>query len=86
MVPDIQSGCWITSSYPAQRIALEYAWMWMAALINIILYIPITLVLKGFISGSGGRLKVLRRSDGIRAIDVSDSNQAIDQLATKMLW
>jgi len=81
-----QYWCWITSSYPAQRIALEYFWMWTAALINIVLYIPIALVLKGFISASGGRLKVLRRRDSIRAVDISESNQAIDNLATKMLW
>ncbi|KAH8102518.1 hypothetical protein BXZ70DRAFT_1006435 [Cristinia sonorae] len=56
---DTQYWCWITSSYPAQRIALEYVWMWTTALINIILYIPITLVLKGVISTSGGRLKII---------------------------
>ncbi|THH33508.1 hypothetical protein EUX98_g642 [Antrodiella citrinella] len=81
-----QYWCWITSAYPVQRIALEYAWMWTAALTNIVLYIPIVLVMKGFISASGGRLKVLRRSDSIRAINISESNQAIDNLATKMLW
>lgn len=83
---NVSAGCWITSNYPAQRIALEYAWMWTAAFTNILLYIPITLVLKGFISGSGGRLKVLRRSDSIRAVDISESHQAIDHLAIKMLW
>ncbi|TCD69950.1 hypothetical protein EIP91_005539 [Steccherinum ochraceum] len=83
---DTQYWCWITSDYPAQRIALEYAWMWTAAFTNLVLYIPITLVLKGFISAQGGRLKVLRRSDSIRSMDVNDSNQAIDHLATKMLW
>lgn len=83
---DPRLGCWITSNYPAQRIALEYAWMWTAAFTNLVLYIPITLVLKGFISAQGGRLKVLRRSDSIRSMDVNDSNQAIDHLATKMLW
>ncbi|KZT40448.1 hypothetical protein SISSUDRAFT_477102 [Sistotremastrum suecicum HHB10207 ss-3] len=38
--------CWIRSpTYWKDGIALEYAWMWMTALVNILLYIPVTITL-----------------------------------------
>ncbi|KIP12487.1 hypothetical protein PHLGIDRAFT_124026 [Phlebiopsis gigantea 11061_1 CR5-6] len=42
---DTQYWCWITSDYPVQRIVLEYLWMWITALLNFALYIPISLVI-----------------------------------------
>ncbi|KZV81817.1 hypothetical protein EXIGLDRAFT_779314 [Exidia glandulosa HHB12029] len=39
--------CWITALYPVERIALEYFWLWAAALLNVLLYIPLFLALRG---------------------------------------
>ncbi|KZV80574.1 hypothetical protein EXIGLDRAFT_780809 [Exidia glandulosa HHB12029] len=39
--------CWITALYPVERIALEYFWLWAAALLNVVLYIPLFLALRG---------------------------------------
>jgi hypothetical protein len=49
-------GCWISDLYPVQRIALEYFWMWFAALLNIILYALIALVIEGIIVFSGWKI------------------------------
>ncbi|KAL4241711.1 hypothetical protein ABKN59_000865 [Abortiporus biennis] len=81
---DTQYWCWITSDFPAQRIALEYFWMWMTSLLNIALYVPIALVLKGVIVVSGFRVSIVKRKDRVRLSEISgkDSNA---YLATKML-
>jgi len=42
-----RSGCWIKSKYIAEGIGLEYAWMWFAAAMNLLFYIPVFLVLQG---------------------------------------
>lgn len=41
------AGCWITALYPVERIALEYFWLWAAALLNVLLYIPLFFALRG---------------------------------------
>ena len=51
-------GCWITSHYPSQRIGLEYLWMWIAALVVTVVYIFLALVVKGFVSVDGGRIRI----------------------------
>ena len=79
------SGCWITQAYPGQRIALEYFWMWMAAFMNILLYIPITLVLKGFMTVSGWRVKFLSRSERRHVSQAAIDRDDIDHIAVKML-
>ncbi len=40
-------GCWITTGYRIEQIALEYGWVWFAACVNIMCYAMIALVLKG---------------------------------------
>jgi hypothetical protein len=39
--------CWITAAYAAERIGLEYFWMWACAFILILLYIPLFFALRG---------------------------------------
>ncbi|KAG8938374.1 hypothetical protein FRC03_007310 [Tulasnella sp. 419] len=39
--------CWITADYPGERLGLEYVIFWFVALVNIILYIPLFLALRG---------------------------------------
>jgi hypothetical protein len=55
---DTQYWCWITSHYPSQRIGLEYLWMWIAALVVTVVYIVLALVVKGFVSVDGGRIRI----------------------------
>ncbi|CAL1695298.1 unnamed protein product [Somion occarium] len=81
-----QYWCWITSAYPVQRIALEYVWMWISSLLNIVLYVPIALVLKGVIAVSGGRLRVLHRRERRRLSEVLHTKEATDHVAIKMLF
>ncbi|KAK7468778.1 hypothetical protein VKT23_003279 [Stygiomarasmius scandens] len=57
-----QYWCWITTDYNAERIGLEYAWMWTAALVNIFCYMVIALVIKGVMIVDGGRIRFRRRS------------------------
>ncbi|KAJ7596915.1 hypothetical protein C8J56DRAFT_301113 [Mycena floridula] len=57
-----QYWCWITQNFPAERIALEYVWLWLTAAINLFCYVGIALVVKGFIFVDGSKLRVRRRS------------------------
>lgn len=41
------AGCWITEDYGRERIGLEYIWLWLACLVNLICYVAIALVIKG---------------------------------------
>lgn len=43
------SGCWITEKYLGEGIGLEYAWMWLAATLNLAYYLAAFLVLKGYL-------------------------------------
>jgi hypothetical protein len=65
-VTDIHpSGCWITAKYPAQRLALEYIWMWLAAFLHIILYALIALVIQGVVMFNGWRIVVPSKSERV---------------------
>lgn len=79
-------GCWITASYPAERIALEYFWMWFTALLNIALYVPLALVLKGYIIIDGFKVRVPRRDERSH-LNMTNSNGMKDagRLAMEML-
>lgn len=81
----MNTGCWITQNYPGQRIGLEYLWMWMAAFLNILLYIPITLVLKRFITVTGWRFRFLSNAERRRVSQSSIDRDHIDHIALKML-
>ncbi|KAF5359273.1 hypothetical protein D9756_003073 [Leucocoprinus leucothites] len=49
--------CWISATYTPYRIALEYLWMWTAALLMLILYGIIALVMHGSLVAEGRRLR-----------------------------
>ncbi|EPQ60547.1 hypothetical protein GLOTRDRAFT_135219 [Gloeophyllum trabeum ATCC 11539] len=82
-----QYWCWITSRYPAERIALEYFWMWFAALLNIALYVPLAFVLKGYIIIDGLKVRVPRREERSH-LNMTSSNGMKDagRLAMEMLF
>ncbi|KII93804.1 hypothetical protein PLICRDRAFT_405927 [Plicaturopsis crispa FD-325 SS-3] len=55
---DTQYWCWITTRYHVQQIVLEYLWMWLAAFFNIIIYIFLALVVRGFITVDGSKIRI----------------------------
>ncbi|KAJ3480634.1 hypothetical protein NLI96_g8203 [Meripilus lineatus] len=81
---DTKYWCWITKDYLAEGIALEYVWMWTAALLNIALYIPITLVLKGLITVDGFHVHFHGSKERYRS-SISSKPTIVDRIATKML-
>ncbi|KAI0080281.1 hypothetical protein K474DRAFT_299653 [Panus rudis PR-1116 ss-1] len=83
---DLLAGCWITADYPAQRIALEYFWMWMTALLNILLYVPIALRLGGFFVVEGRRVRVLNWRARQQLNTVLDRGDTSHNIAVKMLF
>ncbi|TFK56974.1 hypothetical protein OE88DRAFT_1730405 [Heliocybe sulcata] len=84
---DTQYWCWITSDYPVQRIALEYFWLWFTALLNIALYVPLALVLKGYIIIDGMKVRVPRGEERTH-LKITSSNGMKDagRLALEMLF
>ncbi|KIY73194.1 hypothetical protein CYLTODRAFT_387202 [Cylindrobasidium torrendii FP15055 ss-10] len=52
-----QYWCWISAEFGAERIGLEYAWLWTAAIVNIICYIFIALIVQGVLVVDKGRLR-----------------------------
>ncbi|KAJ3570140.1 hypothetical protein NP233_g4601 [Leucocoprinus birnbaumii] len=70
--------CWITSSYLAYQISLEYLWMWIAALVQLILYGLIALVMRRCLivdSESKYRLRLRTRDGTSSTIDSSRSDE-----------
>lgn len=51
-------GCWIAARYPIERIGLQYLWMWVTAFVDILVYICLALVVKGFVTFSNGRIRI----------------------------
>lgn len=81
-----QYWCWITSAYPAQRIALEYFWMWFTSLLNIVLYVPIALVLKGIITVRGFHVRLLSQAERRRtSVEAVSGREISSHIALKMI-
>ncbi|KZV75490.1 hypothetical protein PENSPDRAFT_748391 [Peniophora sp. CONT] len=72
--------CWITARFPVQRMVLDYVWMFIACLFNIVAYVPLYFVLKGTLVLDGWRLHRPHSQPADRAI-LNRSNR----LALKML-
>ncbi|GLB37316.1 putative G protein-coupled glucose receptor regulating Gpa2 [Lyophyllum shimeji] len=53
--------CWISPSYPTQRITLDYIFMFLAAFLSFILYTLIFLRLRGNIILGGGRISFRKK-------------------------
>ncbi|PFH54777.1 hypothetical protein AMATHDRAFT_52684 [Amanita thiersii Skay4041] len=60
-----QYWCWITSSFDAERLWLEYFWMYLAAFVNLICYATIALVIKGVIVFDGLKVRIPRKEDRV---------------------
>ncbi|KAI9508436.1 hypothetical protein F5148DRAFT_1149032 [Russula earlei] len=48
--------CWIASKYSIQRIAADYAFFWITAASNIVIYSILFLYIKGYIATNGWRI------------------------------
>ncbi|KAF5385417.1 hypothetical protein D9757_005381 [Collybiopsis confluens] len=69
-----QYWCWITASYDIERIALEYFWMWAAALINLLCYGIMALVVKGALVVDGMRFRFIGwKSQKGHSLEMGDS-------------
>ena len=82
------AGCWITAGFPVQRIVLEYLWLWTTALLDLLLYIPLYLVIRGFLVVEGYRVYWVKPSLSQRqmldATRVAQSRNA-KEIALQML-
>ncbi|KAI6155197.1 hypothetical protein BKA82DRAFT_118540 [Pisolithus tinctorius] len=54
--------CWINSSI-MEQIGLDYIWMWLAAVLNIISYVFLVLVIKRFLVPVDGRFRWSRQQE-----------------------
>ncbi|KDQ63396.1 hypothetical protein JAAARDRAFT_169182 [Jaapia argillacea MUCL 33604] len=84
---DTQFWCWITQDYPVQRIALEYFWLWFTAFLNIALYVPLALVLGGFIIIDGFKIRIPNKEERghLRVSSINGTRDA-RHLSMKMLF
>ncbi|KIJ21857.1 hypothetical protein PAXINDRAFT_165222 [Paxillus involutus ATCC 200175] len=71
--------CWINEP-TGEQIGLEYLWMWIAAFLNIVVYVFLALVLKRMIIIDGHRLRWLRgEREGQRSSTNSDAEPRRDE-------
>jgi len=50
-------GCWITSEFSVQRTVADFLWMWIAAFSSLLAYVVLFLVLRGYITVNGWRVR-----------------------------
>jgi len=82
-----QYWCWITKDYPVQQIALDYVFMWTTAFVNIILYIPLALVIKGVVVVEGWRFKLADKRDRLDVRSrTTEPGRGIDGIALQMFF
>ncbi|KAI0274738.1 hypothetical protein BC834DRAFT_839809 [Gloeopeniophorella convolvens] len=51
------NGCWIVEEFHVQRTVVDFMWMWISAFSSVLAYIPVFLVLKGFVRVEGWRVQ-----------------------------
>jgi hypothetical protein len=73
------TGCWITDHYQLERIALEYFWVWLAAFLNILIYIFLALVINGVVVLESGRIYLQRNCN-------RTNSHFTSVIGTQMLW
>ncbi|KAI5122571.1 hypothetical protein M0805_004788 [Coniferiporia weirii] len=81
--------CWITKRYKVQQYMLDYVFMWATAFANIILYIPLSLVIKGIIIVDGNRVKIRSKKDRTHTVGRPTSEpcgRGVDSIAMQMLF
>ena len=58
----LRAGCWVSARFTSERLVGEYIWLWLAAFISLLIYIPLFLCLRGIIWVNEGEWKVQFRS------------------------
>ena len=71
-------GCWIVDKFSAQQTVADFMWMWISAFSSLLAYVAVFLILRGFITVEGRRV---RWTHGQESPDIPQSNI----LAYKML-
>ncbi|KIJ53946.1 hypothetical protein M422DRAFT_24943 [Sphaerobolus stellatus SS14] len=46
-------GCWLSPRHKTIQLTGEYLWLWLAALVSLILYVPLALRLAGYVQPTG---------------------------------
>lgn len=60
---DNSIGCWIQARYSIQRTATDFAFMWITAISNVVVYGLLFLHFKGHITTDGRHVKLFRVRD-----------------------
>jgi len=69
--------CWIGNNYPAERITLDYMWLFMSALLTFVMYSLVFLVLRGNVTIRGWRVGVHFHRDSSVTGGVDDETISI---------
>lgn len=65
---------------------LDYVFMWTTAFVNIILYIPLALVIKGIVTVNGRTISVTKKEERMEnASRITEPRRGIDGIAMQML-
>lgn len=77
-------GCWITEPYQTERIVFGYLWLWLACFVNIVIYVPVALSLRGNLEVNGYRLHLVKK-DRSEAGKTMRVRKDVDVIAVRML-
>ncbi|EIN14108.1 hypothetical protein PUNSTDRAFT_129749 [Punctularia strigosozonata HHB-11173 SS5] len=78
--------CWISENYFYERLFLEYIWMWTTAFLNVLLYLPVYLKIRGFIEVRSGRLALTPKEERVHvATAVAAPRRRMGKYAMRML-
>jgi len=81
--------CWISNGHEASRLFGEYMWIWLAALINIILYIPLYFCVRGNIKVHPVSRRITFSFTNSRSATAAGEGVAIkdkNKEALKLIW
>ncbi|KAJ3570139.1 hypothetical protein NP233_g4600 [Leucocoprinus birnbaumii] len=83
--------CWIRRQYLADQVGLEYLWMWLTALIQLVLYGLMALVMRGVLVVKGPWLRLRTKSDapietGSQISDLGDDERENRATANLLLF
>lgn len=67
--------CWITAEYEEERIGLEYAWLYIAAFFNLIVYAFLALVIRGILVVNGFKIRYHRRRQTAEQMATDDNER-----------
>ncbi|KAF8342806.1 uncharacterized protein EI90DRAFT_791062 [Cantharellus anzutake] len=75
--------CWIGPHFKNQRLLFEYVWIWITAIFNLLMYIPLYFSLRGNLHVNGFRVKWTSQSSADTGLVYARTSYA---RAGSMLW